>query len=94
MTEITNNHVNYYDLGYRLKTQYWGQGYATETAFAFLEYAFEKLNISEVYAMANIDNAGSNNVLRKAGLKFIETFDFDGIKHNWYKIEKTEYENK
>ncbi|HRO42766.1 MAG TPA: GNAT family N-acetyltransferase [Flavipsychrobacter sp.] len=91
MTEKTNNLVNYYDLGYRLKAKYWGQGYATETAFAFLEYAFEQLNTEEVYAMANVENAGSNNVLRKAGLKLIETFDFEGIPHNWYKIAKKQY---
>ena len=30
--EITNNHINYYDLGYRLMKRYWGQGYATEAA--------------------------------------------------------------
>lgn len=94
MTEKTNNHVNYYDPGYRLKTEFWGQGYATETAIAFLEHAFEKLNTQEVYAMANVENNGSNNVLIKAGLKLIETFDFEGILHNWYKIEKKEYEKQ
>lgn len=94
MTVKTNNHVDYYDLGFRLKTKYWGQGFATETAFAFLEYAFEKLNAQEVYAMSNIENDGSNNVLKKAGLKLIETFNFEGIVHNWYKIEKTEFVNR
>ena len=94
ITELTNNHKNYYDLGYRLKKKFWGQGFATETAFAFLGYAFEKLNAPKVYAMANVENDGSNKVLKKAGLKFIETFDFDGTEHNWYKIEKAEFENR
>ncbi len=94
MTETTNNHINYYDLGYRLKTKYWGKGFATETAFAFLEYAFEKLKAQEVYAMANIENDASNNVLKKVGLKLIETFNFEEIIHNWYKIERTEFVNR
>ena len=94
VTDLTNNHKNYYDLGYRLIKRYWGQGIATETAIASLQYAFDKLDASEVYAMADCENDGSNKILNKIGLTFIETFDLDGIKHNWYKIDKTEYENK
>lgn len=94
VTAETNNHINYYDLGYRLIKKHWGKGIASETAFASLKYAFGKLDAKEVYAMANHENMGSINVLQKAGLTFVETFDFDDIKHNWYKIEKTEFENK
>ncbi|MDP3313781.1 GNAT family N-acetyltransferase [Lutibacter sp.] len=90
----TNNHKNYYDLGYRLIKKYWGKGIATEAAFASLEYAFDKLNTDYVYAMADCENEGSNKILKKVGLKFIKTFDLDGIKHNWYKIDRKEFENK
>lgn len=92
--DLTNNHKNYYDLGYRLIKKYWGQGIATETAIASLNYAFDKLNADEVYAMADCENDGSNKILRKIGLNFIEKFNLDGIEHNWYKIERKEYENK
>lgn len=27
-------------------------------------------------------------------MKFIETFDLEGIKHNWYKLERSEYETE
>jgi [ribosomal protein S5]-alanine N-acetyltransferase len=94
VTILTNNHKNYYDLGYRLIKKYWGQGIATETAIASLNYAFDKLNAGEVYAMADFENDGSNKILNKVGLNFIESFDHNGIKHNWYKIERAEYENK
>jgi len=94
VTDLTNNHKHYYDLGYRLIKKYWGQGIGTETAIASLDYAFDKLNADKVYAMADCENVGSNKILKKVGLKFIETFDFDGISHNWYKIERAEYENK
>lgn len=93
VTKTINNHKNFYDLGYRLIKKYWGQGIATETAFASLEYAFDKLKTNEVYAMADCENIGSNKILKKVGLRYIETFDLDGIKHNWYKIDKTEFEN-
>lgn len=94
VTDETNKHINYYDLGYRLVKKYWRQGIATETAVASLEYAFNKLNIKEIYAIANCENIGSNIILQKVGLRYIETFNLDGTNHNWYKINKAEFENK
>jgi len=94
VTDLTNNHQNYYDLGYRLIRKYWGQGIATETAIVSLEYAFNKLSVNEVYAAASIDNVSSNKILKKVGLKFIETFYYEDTKCNWYKIEKNEYINR
>lgn len=93
-TDLTNNHKNYYDLGYRLIKKYWGQGIATETATASLKYAFEQLKADEVYAMADCENRSSNKILEKVGLNFIEKFDLDGTEHNWYKIAKKEFKNK
>jgi [ribosomal protein S5]-alanine N-acetyltransferase len=94
VTEDTNNHKNFYDIGYRLIKKYWGQGIATETAIASLEYAFDKLNIDRVYASAHCENEESNKILKKIGLNFIETFYYQDIKCNWYKIDKHEYESK
>ena len=91
VTETTNNHINFYDLGYRLIEKYWGKGIATETTKAILNYAFEKLKLTEIYSMCDLGNVGSKNVLEKTGLKFIETFDLDGIKHNWFRITKNEW---
>ena len=86
--ERTNNHIDYYDLGYRLIRKYWGKGIATETAVASLDYGFNVLSVTEIYAMADCQNIGSNKVLRKVGLTFIEEFDYNGVKHNWYKINR------
>ncbi|KLT66544.1 GNAT family N-acetyltransferase [Pedobacter sp. BMA] len=87
ITEQTNRHVNYYDLGYRLIKKYWDQGFATETAIATIDYAFNKLNINEIYAIADCKNEGSDKILKKAGLKFIESFGLNGVEHNWYEIK-------
>ena len=65
VTESINNHKNFYDLGYRLIRKYWGQGIATETAFASLEYAFGKLNADKVFARADSENIRSHKVLKK-----------------------------
>jgi RimJ/RimL family protein N-acetyltransferase len=92
VTNLTNNHINFYDIGYRLKRKYWGQGIATETAVACLAYAFDNLNLEVVYASASIENIASNTILKKIGLNFIETYYYKDIKCNWYRIMKSEYQ--
>lgn len=86
-----NNLGNYYDLGYRLKQQYWGKGIATETAKASLAYGFEQLKLTEIYAAAHVDNIASNTILKKLGMDCLETFDYDGNLCNWYWINNSSY---
>lgn len=88
VTDETNGHTNYYDLGYRLIKRYWGNGIATEAAFASIEYGFKILGLNEIYAIADQENDGSNRILRKVGFTFIEAFELDGIRLNWYRIQK------
>src|SRR5690554_2022878 len=87
-----NNHINYYDLRYRLLRKHWGKGFATESAIVSLDYAFNKLHLKEVNAAANCENVGSNKILQKIGMNLIETFYYEDIKCNWYKIDKNDYE--
>jgi RimJ/RimL family protein N-acetyltransferase len=91
-TRLTNNHQNYYDLGYRLIRKYWGKGIALESAIVSIDYAFKKLNLEKLYAAASCENIVSNKILQKVGLKFIETFYYEDIKCNWYRIDKNDYE--
>lgn len=89
MKELTNYHINYYDLGYRLIKRYWGQGFATESAKAVIDYGFNELKLNDIFAMADVNNKASKNVLEKSGLKYVEDFDFRGDPHAWFKISKT-----
>ncbi len=86
--DIMNNQTNYHDLGYRLIRKYWGRGYATETAPACLSYGFDTLNLNEIIATVNCENAASNKVADKLGFTLHETFYLHELKHNWYKINK------
>jgi ribosomal-protein-alanine N-acetyltransferase len=88
--KAVNNHTGFHDIGYRLIKRYWGKGYATESAMAALNYGFTTLNLPVIYGMADVENAASKNILHKIGLKFVETFDYDGILHNWYEIARPE----
>jgi len=92
VTDLTNNHQNYYDLGYRLKRKYWGQGIATETALISLDYAFNVLNVNELYAAASVENIGSNKILQKIGMHFVETFYYQDIRCNWYRMDENTFE--
>jgi [ribosomal protein S5]-alanine N-acetyltransferase len=49
--ETINNHSNYYDLGYRLIRKHWNKGFATESAKASLNYAFNVMKLKEVFGM-------------------------------------------
>lgn len=94
ITDPINNHVNFYEVGYRLIEKFWGKGYATESTKAALKYAFTVLNAEEVYGITNIENLKSRKVLEKCGLQFIETFvwqEWNELPCNWLKITKQDW---
>ena len=83
-----NNRINFYDLGYRLIRKHWGKGYATESAIASLEYGFNVLKLSNIYSYAHTGNLASKKVLEKAGLRHIDSFEFEDEPFDWYEINK------
>ena len=70
------------DLGYRLKKSYWGKGIATESCIASLDFAFNTLNLNELYAFAIKENKGSIRVLEKLGFNFEKEIVDDGLNYN------------
>jgi RimJ/RimL family protein N-acetyltransferase len=57
------------ELGYWLGEPYWGQGIMTEAARGLIEAAHRTHHFERIAARALADNAGSLNVLTKAGFK-------------------------
>jgi RimJ/RimL family protein N-acetyltransferase len=57
------------ELGYTLGAPWWGRGYATEAAGAWLEAAFGPLGVNEVIALAEPANGASLRVLEKVGMR-------------------------
>lgn len=57
------------EIGWRLRKEAWGQGYATEAAMAVLEVAFCEIKLDEVVSFTYRENMRSLNVMRKIGLK-------------------------
>ncbi|MDV3663589.1 GNAT family N-acetyltransferase [Elizabethkingia anophelis] len=91
LTSEINGMKNVYELGYRFLPEYWGKGYATETARAALNYAFNEIKTNVVYAMAVTENTGSNRVLQKLGFEELGTFLDDSDLCYWYRLKKENY---
>jgi len=78
--------LNEIDLGYRFKKEGWGKGYATEAAYASIQYGFEKIGLQRIVARAEIDNIGSWKVLEKCGMTYIGDEKVDGYPVKTYEI--------
>ena len=62
------------ELGYRLRRQAWGKGYATEGARALVQKGFANDAIRRITASTFQDNRSSRRVLEKSGLRFVRAF--------------------
>lgn len=82
---------DYYDIGYRLRKKYWGQGIATLTAQKSLQYGFDQMDLDEICGGAEVEHKASNHILQKIGLTYVEQFEYDGILHNFYRIKKSDW---
>jgi len=56
------------EVGYRLRHDAWGFGFATEGARELVRYGFDTVGIYRIIGVTHPDNAASQNVLRKCGL--------------------------
>ncbi|CAM4066517.1 GNAT family N-acetyltransferase [Flavobacterium antarcticum] len=86
---VENGKTNFYDYGYRLNVKSWNKGYATEASKAWLEYAFNQMNIPEMNAYTHAENGASNHVLQKVGFNFVENYqDENDVTWKWWQIKK------
>lgn len=57
------------EVGWRLGSQYWGRGYATEGAMASLEYGFNTVGLPEIISFTVPQNLRSIRVMERIGMK-------------------------
>jgi RimJ/RimL family protein N-acetyltransferase len=61
-------------LGYRLRRQAWGKGYATEGALALIRKGFTELGMRRVFAGTYEHNVASRRVMEKVGMKLVRAY--------------------
>jgi RimJ/RimL family protein N-acetyltransferase len=59
------------ELGYRLRQQAWGKGYATEGSRALVDKAFTELDVTTVWGETMAANVGSQKVMEKVGMSLV-----------------------
>jgi RimJ/RimL family protein N-acetyltransferase len=77
------------ELGYRLRRDAWGLGFATEGSKALLHKSFNEWGCQKVCARTLADNLASRRVMEKAGLCFECDFHYDAnMLHGWVEQER------
>jgi RimJ/RimL family protein N-acetyltransferase len=70
--ESSNSELDNLELGWRFKQISWGKGYATEAALAVKQGLIDNGYSDKFSAIADPENAGSINIMKKIGMQFIE----------------------
>ena len=65
------------EVGWRLRRDAWGHGFAPEGARAALDFAFDDLALDEVVSITVPDNAKSRRVMHKLGMTYDPADDFE-----------------
>lgn len=76
------------EIGYHVRRDLWGNGYATEAAQACMQYAFTKLGVGRVISLIRPENMPSIRVAEKNGLKCEKIIFWRGYDHCIYAKQK------
>ncbi|MBM6630115.1 GNAT family N-acetyltransferase [Mammaliicoccus vitulinus] len=80
-SELTFPELPFYEIGWRIDKDVWGNGLATEAAEAVLTYAKEK-GINEVYSFTSEINKPSRRVMEKLEMEHIRNFLHPKVIHD------------
>lgn len=89
------------EVGWRLRSQFWNKGYATEAALECLRFGFETLQLKEIVSFTSLQNVPSFRVMQKIGMHRNPSEDFDHPRveegdelrrHLLYRLTREEWE--
>jgi ribosomal-protein-alanine N-acetyltransferase len=77
-----------YEIGFQLRPEFWGRGYATEASRAVIAHAFGALQATVLFAGHHPRNDASGALLAKLGFTTIGTHFFarTGLDHPWCRL--------
>jgi RimJ/RimL family protein N-acetyltransferase len=61
------------EVGWALRADAWGRGYATDAGHAWLQWGFTRLDVPYITAYIDPDNQASRNVARRLGMSPLRT---------------------
>jgi RimJ/RimL family protein N-acetyltransferase len=67
------------EIGYRLRPDAWGQGFATEGAATLLAETLRRPDVTRVYAHALLSNRASIGVMEKIGMTYAGPWSYRGL---------------
>ena len=76
------------EIGYHLRRDMWGQGYATETARACRDYGFTQLNAEVLISLIRPENVPSRRVAERNGMTVWKEINRAGLKHLVYAVRR------
>jgi ribosomal-protein-alanine N-acetyltransferase len=81
----------YLQIGYKLKPEAQGKGYATEIAEGLLYHSFFKAGLQKVVAVTHPQNKASQHVLKKMGMHVCGFHRAYGMMLTYFSLEKKQY---
>lgn len=78
------NEQDLVDIGFRFFRNYWGFGYATESASACLNYGFDTLKLTIIIGRSARANKASIRILEKLNMSFWKAGSCEGIEDAVY----------
>ena len=79
------------EVGYHLRRDHWGHGYATEAAGACMEYAFHELAADGIISLILAENAPSRRVAERNGMQAERQVMFHERPHLLYSVTREDY---
>jgi RimJ/RimL family protein N-acetyltransferase len=83
--------VRLLEVGYHLRRDQWGHGYATEAAKACMDYAFRQLGARQVVSLIRPENLPSRRVAERNGLRTEREVQHAGLLHLLYVMNRESY---
>ena len=79
------------EIGYMLRKEWWGKGFATEAARALRDYGFENLGFNLVISLIRPINTPSQAVARRSGMRIMRDVIYKDFEHHVFGITREEW---
>jgi len=89
LTRQTVDGVDEIEIGYHVRRDLWGQGYAPEAARACRDYGFARLGVERLISLVRLGNLPSRRVAEKVGMSLWKEVMWRDLPHWVFVIRRT-----